>query len=258
MNDARQRRYFRLTVNRWPTPPMGVAAYSGGDGYPIPPTFTRVASMCFVEHMRNRFRVRYAIVQGEQNGDHDGSPFKGDDTKEGWLCRGPAAGVHLQCYMEFNRSVRVRTVRQYLRDTGWNASVDSVEDGESISHARDYCTLSKADLPDKVDTIISMPFEHGAFIRPDEGETSSDYERAVSMVIDGASLRHTARTYPLVWVRHHRGLRSLRDTLHGNNSSDGMEIVNPDEMTPTGPAPAVHGFRVKGDGYIDEWGHYRW
>lgn len=143
--------------------------------------------------------VSYAVVQLEKGSNSDKAENDGSN------------GLHLQCYLETSRSIRLRTMwrhlpyarvrpRKGLRDT-----------------AREYCLPHKGSpFNDTLDaTYIAGPWEFGEW-RPSRADEVADdpYEAAIQLVLTGHTAAHVARTFPKVWVRHGRGLSHLIATLN--------------------------------------------
>lgn len=143
--------------------------------------------------------LSYAVVQLEKGSNSDKAENKGSN------------GLHLQCYLESSRSIRLRTMwrhlpfarvrpRKGLRDT-----------------AREYCLPHKGSpFNDTLDaTYIAGPWEFGEW-RPSRADEVSDdpYEAAIALVLKGHTAQDIARTFPKVWVRHGRGLSHLIHTLN--------------------------------------------
>ena len=143
--------------------------------------------------------LSYAVVQLEKGSNSDKAENEGSN------------GLHLQCYLESRRSIRLRTMwrhlpyarvrpRKGLRDT-----------------AREYCLPHKGSpFHDTMDaTFIAGPWEFGEW-RPSRADEVSDdpYEAAIALVLKGHTAQDIARTFPKVWVRHGRGLSHLIHTLN--------------------------------------------
>lgn len=143
--------------------------------------------------------LSYAVVQLEKGSNSDKADNEGSN------------GLHLQCYLESRRSIRLRTMwrwlpyarvrpRKGLRDT-----------------AREYCLPHKGSpFQDTMDaTFIAGPWEFGDW-RPSRADEVSDdpYEAAIALALKGYTAAHIARTFPKVWVRNGRGLSHLIHTLN--------------------------------------------
>lgn len=146
--------------------------------------------------------LSYAVVQLEKGSNSDKAENKGSN------------GLHLQCYIESSRSIRLRSMwrwlpyarvrpRKGLRDT-----------------AREYCLPHKGSpFNDTVDATVIATLEFGEW-RPSRADEVSDdpYEAAIAMCLKGFSAQHIAATFPKVWVRHGRGLSHLIHTLNDGGS----------------------------------------
>lgn len=140
----------------------------------------------------------YAVVQLEKGSNSDKADNDGSN------------GLHLQCYLESTRSIRLRTMwrclpyarvrpRKGLRDT-----------------AREYCLPNKGSpFNDAIDSTVIATLEFGDW-RPSRADEISDdpYEAAIALALKGFTAQHIAATFPKVWVRHGRGLSHLIHTLN--------------------------------------------
>ena len=155
--------------------------------------------------------LSYAVAQLEKGSNSDKAENDGSN------------GLHLQCYLESRRSIRLRTMwrmlpfarvrpRKGLRDT-----------------AREYCLPHKGSpFNDSLDaTHIAGPWEFGEW-RPSRADEVSDdpYEAAIALALKGYTAQHIARVFPKVWVRHGRGLSHLIHTL---NDGGNLWHLNADE-----------------------------
>ena len=149
----------------------------------------------------------YAVVQLEKGSNSDKTENEASN------------GLHLQCYLESTRSIRLRTMwrhlpyarvrpRKGLRDT-----------------AREYCLPQKGSpFNDAIDSTVLATYEFGTW-RPSRADEVSDdpYEAAIALVMKGFTAKDIARLFPKVWVRHGRGLAHLIHTLN-----DGEKLWNRD------------------------------
>lgn len=140
----------------------------------------------------------YAVIQLEKGSNSDKAENDGSN------------GLHLQCYLESTRSIRLRTMwrslpfarvrpRKGLRDT-----------------AREYCLPHKGSpFNDAIDSTVIATLEFGNW-RPSRADEVSDdpYEAAIALALKGFTAQHIARVFPKVWVRHGRGLSHLIHTLN--------------------------------------------
>jgi len=152
--------------------------------------------------------LAYAVAQLEKGSNSDKADNEGSN------------GLHLQCYLESHRSIRLRTMwrnlpyarvrpRKGLRDT-----------------ARQYCFPNKGSpFNDAVDpTVIAGPWEFGEW-RPSRADEITDdpYQAAIDLALRGHTASDIARKFPKVWVRHGRGIVHLIQTLN-----DGDRLWNQD------------------------------
>ncbi len=106
---------------------------------------------------------------------------------------------HQQGYVEFIKAYR-RSRVQTLLCPGVQFHLEPASGSASAN--REYCS--------KAESRLHGPFEHGTPAAPG---VSGAYQQAVSLVVDGTSLRRVSSAFPSQFVRHARGFRALRRSL---------------------------------------------
>nr|WDW25911.1 MAG: replication-associated protein [Canine stool-associated circular virus] len=105
--------------------------------------------------------------------------------------------VHFQFYLQLRRSQRL----SWLKTKVSNEAHFEVAKG-SPEQNKEYCT--------KVDTRAAGPWEIG--MMNTQGKAAG-LERATELIKAGTPVQEVAEFFPVIWVKHGRGLLDLRKTL---------------------------------------------
>lgn len=123
-------------------------------------------------------------------------------------------------YVEFEKAVRLATVREFLPDAHWEIARGSKE--QNI----DYCT--------KDDTRVDGPFFSSEEWRAAGGGQGhrSDLQRAISTLKETRSLTRVAEEHPEAIIRYGRNFQFLQQLLQGPRQEGPVRVVF--LQTPTG------------------------
>lgn len=104
---------------------------------------------------------------------------------------------HLQFYVQLHRSQRLTWLKAKIdSEAHWEPARGSFEENKK------YCT--------KEESRIEGPWEVGI---PARQGKQTGLDEATELVVSGTPLSEVAKLFPVVWVRHGRGLADLRKTL---------------------------------------------
>lgn len=105
----------------------------------------------------------------------------------------PTTGTqHIQGYIEFNQSIRFSTLKKLIPTA-------HIEDRKgSAQQAADYCKKE------------GNYEEHGTISK--QGKRN-DIHEVVEMLQEGASIRETGLTYPVQYIRYHKGIEKFKALL---------------------------------------------
>lgn len=105
--------------------------------------------------------------------------------------------LHFQFYVQLHRSQRLQWLKAKIsNEAHWEAARGNLEANKR------YCT--------KEDTRVDGPWEVG--VAAAQGQQRG-LDEATELVVSGTPLCEVARLFPVVWVRHGKGLTYLRQTL---------------------------------------------
>lgn len=134
------------------------------------------------------------------------SGFDGSGYVQGLVDKGAAFAVgqiemgshlHLQFYVQFKGNKRLGWMKEHIDDKAhWEVARGSADQNVK------YCT--------KEDTRVEGPWQAGE--KASQGQTRG-LEQATELIVSGVPVQEVASKFPVVWVRHGRGLCDLRRQL---------------------------------------------